>query len=121
MSISLAPLYAHLLERGDVSVDALLTYLAFRGHTALVPLIVNALERSREHTREQVVIAGENDRAPALAALARLGGNAHTAAVSVDPRLVSGFSVRVNNRFIDASARMKLVRLYHNALHAHTA
>ena len=93
-------------------VDLFLAYISARGYKPLLPLILAHYEEGvREVTRTGATVVVSYDRE--IATLL----NTHnidpaSSKVKVDESIVGGYQIETENRFIDASHKGALIKLY---------
>jgi F0F1-type ATP synthase delta subunit len=105
----------------DAYAEALVQYLKKRGHTSLIPAVLNRVARLQKAERTTTVTlarATDADRfASTIAAHLTTMPHADSSyAVTVDERIVGGYRVEAGGKLVDRTYRTALVRLYHSSI-----
>lgn len=114
-------LYDITTHKGSkAAVDAFFAYIHARGYARLLPQILAEYERLSEVTKESTIVvttATKRDVKSILAANsidAKESTRAHT---RIDETIVGGYTIETDSRFIDASHKNALIRLYQTLTH----
>ncbi len=98
------------------ALDSFVTFIHARGYAKLLPQILAEYERLSDRKEEADVVvtfAKQHDVKNILA----LHGIEKKAQTRIDETIVGGYTIETDSRFIDASYKNALVRLYQSLTH----
>ena len=107
-----------MTHTGDskAALDSFVQYIHARGYTKLLPRILAEYERLISSAKESstvVTLATKRDMKDILAA----NGIEEKVETHIDETIVGGYTIETDSRFIDASHKNALIRLYQTLTH----
>lgn len=112
-------LYEMTSQKGgdpSAALDAFVEYIHARGYAKLLPRILAEYERLSQGAKESstvVTLAKKRD----LADILKANGIEEKAETRIDETIVGGYTIETDSRFIDASHKNALIRLYQTLTH----
>lgn len=118
--MSLADAYATVIREEKSDIKRLIAFMKSRGHLSLLPQVVRILERDPiDESKPVALIAKEGDAKKFASeireALSRLKV-AGEPTISVDPRIVGGYTLRAGSQLVDRSFRSALISIYQKTI-----
>lgn len=98
------------------AVDAFLSYIQARGYRSMLPRILSEYERIMQSEKKSAIVVTTAKKHDVKKIL-----EAHSieakAEARVDETIVGGYTIETDSRFIDASHKNALLRLYQTLTH----
>jgi len=107
---------SHASDFSKTALDAFVQYIHARGYAKLLPRILAEYEYLTKDAKESGVVvtfAKKRDLADILVA----NGISETVTTRIDETIVGGYTIETDSRFIDASHKNALIRLYQTLTH----
>lgn len=95
----------------STALDSFMSYIKARGYETMLPRILTEYEQlsASKDESEVIVTTAKKQSAKEILSAHNIEGNAHS---RVDETIVGGYQIETGSRFIDASHKSALVRLY---------
>ena len=106
----------HVGGKTSSSLDSFIGFIHARGYAKLLPQILAEYERLSSTTKESsiVVTLGKKQDVQDILARHNIDEKADT---RIDETIVGGYTIETDSRFIDASHKNALLRLYQTLTH----